>query len=392
MTPHPKTCLMLLDNPYLPDHRPRREIETLAAAGWRIVMLCEKGEGLPEMEVQGSVEIHRIDAPWQGLMFSMAATNKKVQTIAFIEKRWPAGFHVVHCHDWLTLPFGKELASAIGARLVYDAHEYFAGTVRKPNETLKTRLRRRLRLWRESRALRHVDLLVTVSPMIINWFRDRCGFRKRVLLLTNKPDWMLPLEPYDRLRLDFGIPPESLILVHAGNIRFNTRRVDIVIEALKTMPDCHLLCVGDGEHIKLKELALSAGVADRVHHMPAVPFRELGNILAACDIGVSLLQQGIPNLEAALPNKLFEYLAAGLPVLSSPATCQDRFISDEGVGWVMSALTRESCSAALHQAKNELAVVRQVVLQRRSLYVWGSQEKSLVQEYADFSRNRQSPD
>lgn len=376
---------MLLDNPYPPDQRPKREIATLIAAGWSVVLLCEKAHGLPDRVDQGGLEIRRVDAPWRGSVVSLGASARQAAFIDYIRKEWRDGFDVVHCHDWLTLPVGARVANALGARLVYDAHEYFAGIFKSgKRQGLRARVRQWVRRRREDRALRAVDLLITVSPLIGNWFRERRGFTGKIAILRNMPDWARVATPDPGLRSRLRIPAEATLLVHCGNIRFESRRVDIVVGALVESEQCHLLCVGDGEVGRLMAMARESGVEGRVHHLPAVPNAELVGVLAACDLGVSVLQPGVPNHEAALPNKLFEYLLAGIPVLGSPIECQRQFLEEEGVGWSMAQLSPASCAEALRAAVSELSRARTRISALRERFDWSSQEPALVNSYLDL--------
>ena len=378
-------CLMLLDNSYRPDERPKREIATLVAAGWDVVLICEKAHGLPDVVCQGGLEIRRVDVPWRGKVVAMAASRKQGAFIDYIRKEWGEGFDVVHCHDWLTLPVGTQIARALGARLVYDSHEYFAGMTRPGRrQGVRARLRQWIRQRREDRALRSVDLLITVSPLIGTWFRERRGFRKRIVILRNMPDWSSMPTPDPGLRSRLQIPVDVPLLVHCGNLRFESRRVDVVVKALAGHVQCHLLCVGDGEVVQLMALAKEAGVEHRVHHLSAVPNAELGGVLAACDLGLSVLQPGVPNHEAALPNKLFEYLLAGVPVLGSPIQSQRQFLEEEGAGWSMATLSEESCAEILGSAIPELDRVRARISDQRARFVWSSQEPALVNAYLEL--------
>ena len=378
-------CLMLLDNPYRPDQRPKREIATLIAAGWSIVLVCEKAHGLPDVVDQDGLEIRRVDAPWRGRVVSIDARSKQDAFIDYLRKEWCDGFDVVHCHDWLTLPVGARAAKVLGARLVYDAHEYFAGMSRPgKRQGLRSRVRQWVRRRRENRALRAVDLLITVSPLIGTWFRERRGFRGKITILRNMPDWTTVPTPDAGLRSRLRIPAEAPLLVHCGNIRFESRRVDVVVGALAGSGQCHLLCVGDGEVDRLIALARESGVEGRVHHLSAVPNAELLGVLAACDLGVSVLQPDVPNHEAALPNKLFEYLLAGIPVLGSPIQCQRQFLEEEGAGWSMAELSPASCAETLRAAVSELGRVRGRISDQRGRFAWSSQEPALVNAYLDL--------
>jgi SAM-dependent methyltransferase len=76
-------------------------------------------------------------------------------------------------------------------------------------------------------------------------------------------------------------------------------------------------------------------VADRVHVIASVPLDELLGCTADADVGVSLLQDSCENHRLALPNKLFEYIAAGVPVLTSALPEMRRLVDDHGIGWTV---------------------------------------------------------
>ena len=87
------------------------------------------------------------------------------------------------------------------------------------------------------------------------------------------------------------------------------------------LPAAHLVFLGSspfsGYEDGLREQAAAAGLADRVHFLPSVPLERLLEHTADADVGVSLLQDTCENHRLALPNKVFEYVAAGVPVVVS---------------------------------------------------------------------------
>ncbi len=377
---------MLLDNPYRPDHRPRREIESLLSAGWRVHLICEAGENLPELEQSDALTVRRINPPWRRGVGPLAHSTALRTGVPFLETLLPPEVAVIHCHDMLTLPFGAKLSTQRGLKLVYDAHEFFPGQPLPAGSGLRARFRRFIRLHRERQEMQRADRIITVSEEIAGWMRAKGGPTRPPLVIKNRPDWRVPFTENQQIRTRFGIPEEALLMIHAGNIRMHTRRLDMVVKGLGLLPMAHLVCIGDGEFAALRRLACEVGVAYRLHHLPAVPYEQLGPILAGADLGLSVLDPGVRNHHGALPNKLFEYLAAGLPVVTSPVQSQTRFIRDEGVGLAMDSLDPEDFARVIQNVKGQLTSLRATVAARTSHYAWAPEGARLVAAYEEFRR------
>jgi glycosyltransferase involved in cell wall biosynthesis len=109
-----------------------------------------------------------------------------------------------------------------------------------------------------------------------------------------------------------------------------------LVRAVAEMDSAHLLFLGaDGAFAEgLVHLASELGAADRTHFHPPVALTELLSYTTQADVGVSLLEDTCDNHRLALPNKLFEYLAAGLPVVVSDLPEMRRLVFERQVGWV----------------------------------------------------------
>src|SRR3990167_566237 len=89
--------------------------------------------------------------------------------------------NIVHCHDTLVLPVGLVVKALTGAKLVYDAHEL------ESNKNGQTRLQSKATLMAEKLCWRSIDLLVSVSPSILDWYQAHLGSKTSVLVL-NSPE------------------------------------------------------------------------------------------------------------------------------------------------------------------------------------------------------------
>jgi glycosyltransferase involved in cell wall biosynthesis len=134
----------------------------------------------------------------------------------------------------------------------------------------------------------------------------------------------------------------------------------------------------------MTELAESLGVADRLHILPPVPADQVPGYLAEADVAVSPILKGPANHEAGLPNKLFEMLHAGLPIVTSDLRAMSAFVREHEIGVVF----RSGDAADLARAVKEVLADPMAYAEphRRaeliSHWSWQNQEDPLAQAYA----------
>jgi glycosyltransferase involved in cell wall biosynthesis len=170
------------------------------------------------------------------------------------------------------------------------------------------------------------------------------------------------------LREWMGIGSAPLVL-HQGAVADGRGGTNLV-RAVGSMDSTHLLFLGaDGAFADgLRELGVGLGLGDRLHFHPPVALAELLSYTRQADVGVSLLEDTCENHRLALPNKLFEYLAADLPVVVSDLPEMRRLVLERGVGWttdpgdpvdiarVLDIAVGEREDRALHQRVRAAAV------------------------------------
>jgi len=298
---------------------------------------------------------------------------------------------VLHAHDLGTLAAAVRLArhwhrrhpGRPRPRVVYDSHELYVEQ--------QTRWTRRERLaWRahEARWIRRADLVVTVSDGIADELTRRYRLRARPLVLFNSPDVERAGAPPRALRDDVGADGTPLV-AYAGTVKAG-RGVGLVVDAMAHSPAWHLALVGPGSSTgDVLDRAAAAGVAGRVHVLPAVPAAQLPGYLRSADLGVHLLEPTCRNHELALPNKLFDYVAAGLPVVVSRLPEMAGFVERHGLGLVAASLDAPAVGATIDAAlrrRAELAPGPAVTRTVAARYGWPSQRARLLAAYEDLLR------
>ena len=235
---------------------------------------------------------------------------------------------VVHANDIATLIPGYLAARLSGAALVYDTHEYAVGVP----------YRKAVWAWLAATIERLLiggcDGVITVSDGIAERLQQRYGLTERPVVVRNVPDLPGPaagIAPDLRQQMDIGDAP---LVLHQGAVADGRGGANLV-RAVAGMDSAHLLFLGaDGAFADgLRELGRGVGIDGRLHFHPPVPLAELLSYTTQADVGVSLLEDTCDNHRLALPNKLFEYLAADLPVVVSDLPEMSRLVGEREVGW-----------------------------------------------------------
>ncbi|MGF1543088.1 MAG: glycosyltransferase family 4 protein [Parvularculaceae bacterium] len=236
----------------------------------------------------------------------------------------------IHAHDLNTLPAAASLARDVSARIIYDSHEL--ETHRQPPPPP---LRRRFIARLERSLIKNAETVITVSDAIADHLAELYEI-ERPLVVRNAPAELRPSGAPARpgLRAASDLSERTPLLVYTGAVVFN-RGIDVVVEALASLPDCHFAAVGphhDPTVEKLRARAVELGVDGRFHLPPAVAPHEVVDFVASADIGVIPIIPVTLSYEYALPNKLFEMAFAGLPIVSSNLTEISKFISAYRLG------------------------------------------------------------
>jgi glycosyltransferase involved in cell wall biosynthesis len=160
------------------------------------------------------------------------------------------------------------------------------------------------------------------------------------------------VEKNDRLRNHLGLSLKTRIALYQGAIQRDRGLEQLVRAASFLEPDIVIVMMGKGYGItqtEIEALIAGEGVADRVKIIPAVPYEELLDWTASADIGLTIFPLDYSlSILMTQPNKLFEYLMAGLPVLSSQLGAIEEIIRMYDVGQIVTRVEPEAIGAAIN--------------------------------------------
>jgi len=248
---------------------------------------------------------------------------------------------LVQANDWNTMWCALAIKLTCGARVVYDSHELWADRNGRWEQ----------RWWllaSEALFVRLADATIVASP----GFADELARRYRVarpIVIRNIPEGAIPEEgPPARTIPEPQAPP---LVVYVGGL-MSGRGLEQTIDALAHAPAMRLRAIGPGSleyRASLLQRATAAGVADRVELVPAVPPAAVSEVLASATVGLCLFQPVCYSYELTLPNKLFEYAAAGVPVLACDLPVIATVVRAGGLGEVVPCEDPRGIAAGLER-------------------------------------------
>ncbi len=332
------------------DQRINRTATTLKEAGYRVLVI-------------GRV-----------LKTSTEATPKRYRTLRFklwaekgplfyalynIRLFWFLLWHhadILVSNDLDTLPANFLAAKIKKIPLVYDSHEYFTGVPELSNRPKIQRIWKKI----ESYCLPKVDYAITVNESIAQLFKEE--YNKDFNVIRNVPLITKPfLNERESLRRELGLPLNKKILILQGAGINIDRGAEELVAAMSYLPNYLLLIVGGGDVIgDLRKIVSEKNLKERILFIAKQPIEILRKYTAASNLGVTLDKANNINYKLSLPNKLFDYIHAGVPVLSSDLPELKRIIVGYDIGKI----------SPNHDPKNISKVIEEMFSSEEQIKKW----------------------
>ncbi len=241
----------------------------------------------------------------KGVLFYLEF-NFRLSLFLFFRKK-----HVLFANDLDTLIpnfFASKMSTSV---LIYDSHELFCEVPELAHNSLKKRL------WEivEAAIVPRLKYTITVNQSIANWFNAK--YHQQFTVIRNVS--ALPALQQLKSRSEIGLPENrKIILLQGAGINIQ-RGAEEAVEAMKNMEDELLLIIGGGDVFpQLKQLVQQFQLQDKVWLLGKKNQEELQHFTRNADMGISIDKDNNINYHYSLPNKLFDYIHAGIPVLASP--------------------------------------------------------------------------
>jgi glycosyltransferase involved in cell wall biosynthesis len=262
-------------------------------------------------------------------------------------------------------------------RLVYDSHEYFTEVPELQDRPKVKRTWEAIENW----IFPKLQTVYTVNESIAELYREK--YKKEIRVVRNvSPKWSA-LNSLSKSELDI---PENKFLIILQGAGINIHRgAEEAVEAMKTVEDAVLLIVGDGDVIdSLKKYVNDYGLQNKVIFYGKRPYSEMMNFTQHADVGLTLDKPTNLNYRFSLPNKVFDYIHAGTPVICTDLVEVARIVRKHNVGSVINELTPESLADRINyfiQHQDDLAELKQNCQRAAEVENWEQETKVLEDIY-----------
>ncbi len=326
------------------DQRVLKQAELLRENGFNVTVIGRKIHGISDLRTSRSGEI-RLKIPFEKGPLMYAVFNLRL-FISLLGRK--ADLYVANDLDTLLPSF---LVSKLYRRpLVYDSHEYFTG-----QHGLAER-RSRYYVWKrlEEFLLPRIRWMITVNKSIAGLYEREYGVNP--VVVRNVSPSAANISP--RSRTEAGAKEGDLLTVFQGSGINPGRGAEELIEAMALTEGVKLLVIGSGDAYEaVKRLAIVRGVSQKVKFLPRMPWEEMISYTRSCDAGLSLDKDTCLNQRYSLPNKFFDYISAGIPVITSPLPEVSALVADFGCGIILSEVTPAEIAAKLMLLKNDASLL-----------------------------------
>ncbi|MCU0343450.1 MAG: glycosyltransferase family 4 protein [Ignavibacterium sp.] len=381
-----KHICMITQSPYPMDPRVRRQAEKLEKEGYSIDILCVNTDGSPKIQIYGNITAYRIiqyirhEDQINYFVFSIKfffLCFSKLQSL-YSERK----YNLIQVHNMPDYHIFIGLLQKIFFRvpLVLDIHDLTVDLFREKWSGRKSNLLLPLVKFTERISCSFASHVITVTDECVNILVSRGVPREKITLILNTANEELFVFPDKK---DFSEIKKDLKLFYHGTIaeRFG---LHIVIQALpqieKSIPNTQFIVYGKYDQKykeELLDLIKKLGLEAKVHLNSSAPIEYILEILKSFDIGV-VPYMGTAYMHLSLSTKAFEYIASGVPVISSRLRSMENVFSSKSISFFeagnpddLAKKTIELCNnpelrkTAIHSAFKDLEKVSWKVMSNK---------------------------
>jgi len=279
----------------------------------------------------------------------------------------------VNCHCLSTLPIGFFFKLFVKSKLVYDTHELETEVIESVG------IRKKINKVIEKIFIQFADVIFVVSDSIANWYKNQYNL-KEVYVIRNVPyRHSSKIDNSDVLKAKFNIQDDEILFIYQGLLS-EGRGIEILLNVFSKVDEKrHIVFMGKGFSENL--IRKNEDDFPNIHFHPAVTPEDVILYTKSADVGISLIENVCLSYFYSLPNKIFEYILSGLPIIVSEFPDMGKIVDEYKCGWKISVDEKSVIDLIKNISKEDIQEKRNYALNCKDKFGWDQEEEKLLKVY-----------
>ncbi|MGI9532014.1 glycosyltransferase [Lutimonas sp.] len=353
-------------NDLVTDQRVIKTCECFNELGFEILLIGRKWKSSPEANFPFKTYRFRLFFN-HGFLFYAEYNLRLFFKLLFLKKQ------ILYANDLDTLLPNYLVSKISTCKLIYDSHEYFTEV---PELISRPRVKW---FWSqiEEKIFPKLKNVITVSPKIAEIYTSK--YQVPVTVVRNVPKkYRSKTDPSFNLR-----KKDHHIIVYQGALNMG-RGLELMIKTMPLLKDCLLIIVGQGDiGAALKDQVKHLHLQEQVIFLGRIVPDELIGITRQADVGISLEENLGLSYRYCLPNKVFDYIQAEIPVLVSDLPLLKKLVKDFEIGKTLTSRNPEFMAQQIKELIKNKTFYKTGLKKASEIYTWDKEKKVLI----DFITN-----
>ena len=369
-----KRAIVSVINDLVTDQRVNKSCLALQKAGYEVLLVGRKQRKSPPLDERPYTS-HRMKLLFEKGPFFYAEYNIRLFFFLLFHRA-----NLFLSNDLDTILPNYFVSKLKSCHLVFDSHEYYTET---PELVDRPKVQK---VWKkiEGFVVPKLDEMITVCDSIADLFREKYGVKVHVIR-NIPPRKALPPKGDKQV---LGLPTDKHLLVLQGSGINIQRGAEELVHAMTFLDDSFLMIIGGGDVLPiLKQMVKDLKISDRVRFFPRMPYQQMMAYTQLAELGFCLDKDTNLNYRFSLPNKLFDFIQAGVPIVASHLTEIEKIIRKYDLGLFIENHEPETIATtikdALSDAERYECWKRNLAFAAQDL-CWENEEQKLLEIYRHY--------
>ena len=369
-----KRAIVSVINDLVTDQRVNKSCLALQKAGYEVLLVGRKQRKSPPMD-ERPYATQRMKLLFEKGPLFYAEYNVRLFFFLLFHRA-----NLLLSNDLDTILPNYFISRLKGIKMIFDSHEYFTETPELVHRPKVQQVWKRI----EGFTVPKLNEMITVCGSIADLFQEKYGVKVHVI--RNIPPRKALPPKGDKEAL--GLPTDKHLLVLQGSGINIQRGAEELVQAMPLLDNCFLMIIGGGDVLPiLKQMVVDLEITDRVRFFPRMTYQGMMAHTQLAELGFCLDKDTNLNYRFSLPNKLFDFIQAGVPIVASHLTEIEKIIRQYDLGLfienhepaTIAATIREALSDGVRRAqwKQNLRIAAQDLC-------WENEEQKLLEIYRHY--------